>query len=171
MAWFPAPAQPDPAVVEMLEVERDYLLGEWTLGKIVIALLVPVVFGGIALALWRRSIGWALVVINAGVLFKVVWTYFFDAEGAGAAAHLPAALVGLAVVDVVLVLADRLAAAAPRPATATVCPSTGRERCRTRWRRSSRTPRDERGAHGRRRRTSLPRGNATSGTTSATALT
>ena len=105
MAWFPAPARPDPAVVQMLQVERDYLLGEWTLGKILIALLVPVVFGGIAVALWRRSIGWALVVINAAVLFKVAWTYFFDAEGAGAAAHLPAALIGLAVVDVVLVLA------------------------------------------------------------------
>jgi hypothetical protein len=97
----------------MLEVERDYLSGEWTLGKIVVALLVPVVFGGIAVALWRRSIGWALVVINAAVLFKVAWTYFFDTEGAGADAHLPAA-------------ADR---------------------------------------------TSHPKGNATSGTTSATALT
>jgi len=105
MAWFPAPAQPDPAVVQLLEVERDYLLGEWTLGKIVVALLVPVVFGGIAVALWRRSIGWALVVINVAVLFKIAWTYFFDTEGAGADAHLPAALIGLAVVDVVLVLA------------------------------------------------------------------
>jgi hypothetical protein len=107
MAWFPAPASPDPAVVELLQVERDYLLGEWTIGKIAIALLVPVVFGGIAVALWRRSIGWALVVINAAVLFKIAWTYFFDAEGAGADAHLPAALVGLAVVDVALVLAVR----------------------------------------------------------------
>ena len=105
MAWFPAPAQPDPAVVQLLQVERDYLLGQWTVGKVVIALLVPVVFGGIAVALWRRSIGWALVVINAAVLFKIAWTYFFDAGGAGADAHLPAALVGLAVVDVVLVLA------------------------------------------------------------------
>lgn len=105
MAWFPAPAQPDPGVVELLQVERDYLLGEWTVGKVVIALLVPVVFGGIAVALWRRSIGWALVVINAAVLFKVAWTYFFDAGGAGADAHLPTALVGLAVVDVALVLA------------------------------------------------------------------
>jgi len=105
MAWFPAPAQSDPAVVQMLEVERDYLLGEWTLGKVVIALLVPVAFGAIGVALWRRSIGWGLVVINAAVLFKIAWTYFFDAEGAGADAHLPAALVGLAVVDVVLVLA------------------------------------------------------------------
>lgn len=107
MAWFPAPASPDPAVDQLLQVERDYLLGEWTIGKIAIALLVPVVFGGIALALWRRSIGWALVVINAAVLFKIAWTYFFDAEGAGADAHLPAALVGLAVVDVALVLAVR----------------------------------------------------------------
>jgi hypothetical protein len=79
----------------------------WTVGKIVIALLVPVVFGGIAVALWRRSIGWALVVINGAVLFKVAWTYFFDAEGAGADAHLPAALVGLSIVDVALVLAIR----------------------------------------------------------------
>lgn len=107
MAWFPAPAQPDPAVVQLLQVERDYLLGEWTVGKVVIALLVPVVFGGIAVALWRRSIGWALLVINAAVLFKIAWTYFFDAEGAGADAHLPAALVGLAVVDVTLVFAIR----------------------------------------------------------------
>lgn len=107
MAWFPAPARPDPAVVEMLQVERDYLLGAWTVGKIVIALLVPVVFGGIAVALWRRSIGWALVVINGAVLFKVAWTYFFDAEGAGADAHLPAALVGLVIVDVALALAIR----------------------------------------------------------------
>jgi hypothetical protein len=67
MAWFPSPAQPDPAVVQMLEAERDYLLGEWTLGKIVIALLVPVVFGGIGVARWRHSIGWALVVINAAM--------------------------------------------------------------------------------------------------------
>ncbi len=107
MAWFPAPAQPDPAVVQMLEVERDYLVGEWALGKVVIALLVPVAFGAIGVALWRRSIGWGLVVINAAVLFKIAWTYFFDAEGAGADAHLPAALIGLAVVDAVLVLGLR----------------------------------------------------------------
>ena len=103
MAWFPAPAVPDPAVVQMLAVERDYLLGEWTVGKIVIALLVPVVFGGIAVALWRRSIGWALVVINVGVLFKIAWTYFFDSQGAGADAHTPTALIGLVVVNAALI--------------------------------------------------------------------
>jgi hypothetical protein len=116
MAWFPAPAQPDPAMVQMLEVERDYLTGEWTLGKVVIALLVPVAFGAIGVALWRRSIGWGLVVINAAVLFKIAWTYFFDAEGAGADAHLPAALIGLAVVDAVLVLGLRRRRRHARPA-------------------------------------------------------
>jgi hypothetical protein len=70
-------------------------------------MLVPLVFGGIGVALWRRSIWWALVLINAAVLFKIAWTYFFDAKGAGADAHLPAALVGLAVVDVALVLTVR----------------------------------------------------------------
>lgn len=103
MAWFPAPADPTPAVIEMLRVEQQYLLGEWTIWKIAIALLVPVIFGGLAAALWRRSLGWALVVINGAVLFKIAWTFFFDGAGAGALAHLPAAVAGLVVVDTVLV--------------------------------------------------------------------
>jgi len=103
MAWFPAPSEPAPAVIEMLRVEQEYLLGEWTIWKIAVALLVPVIFGALAAALWRRSLGWALVVINGAVLFKIAWTFFFDGEGTGALAHLPTALVGLAVVDAVLV--------------------------------------------------------------------
>jgi hypothetical protein len=122
MAWFPAPATPDPAVVEMLRVEQEYLLADWTVGKVAIALLIPLVFVGIGAALWRRSLGWALVVINAGVLFKIAWTFFTDGGGEGALAHLPAALVGLAIVDAALVLvAHRLrrrAAATPTDSTA-----------------------------------------------------
>jgi hypothetical protein len=103
LAWFPAPRTPDPAVIEMLRVEQEYLLGGWTIGKVAIALLVPLVFVGIGAALWRRSLGWALVVINAAVLFKVAWTFVVDGGGNGALAHLPAALIGLAVVDAVLI--------------------------------------------------------------------
>jgi hypothetical protein len=103
MAWFPAPAVPDPAVVDMLRVEQEYLLGAWTVGKVATALLIPLVFVGIGAALWRRSLGWALVVINAAVLFKVAWTFAFDGEGDGALAHLPTALIGLAVVDAGLI--------------------------------------------------------------------
>jgi hypothetical protein len=102
MAWFPAPAHPDPAVVQMLAVERAYLLGPWTPVKVALALIVPLVFVGVAAALWRRSIGWALVVINVGVVSKIAWTYWTDAQGAGADTHLPAALLGLAVLNAAL---------------------------------------------------------------------
>jgi hypothetical protein len=123
IAWFPAPSTPDPAVVDMLRVEQEYLLGEWTVGKVVIALLIPLVFVGIGAALWRRSLGWALVVINAAVLFKIAWTFFYDSTGDGALAHLPTALVGLAVVDAGLVgagfwLKRRAAAATTEPDSA-----------------------------------------------------
>jgi hypothetical protein len=106
MAWFPAPDRPDPAVVDMLRTERDYLLGDWTATKVLIAFLVPLTFTALALALWRRSIGWALVVINGAILFKVAWTFWF-ASTSGALAHLAPALIGLAVVDAVVVAAHR----------------------------------------------------------------
>lgn len=101
MAWFPEPDRVQPGVETMLQSERDYLLGEWGFAKVAIALLIPLVFAGVALALWRRSLLWALVVINAAVLFKVAWTFMFSTTEA-AMTHLPAAIGGLAVVDALL---------------------------------------------------------------------
>jgi hypothetical protein len=106
MFWFPAPERTSPAVLEMLQGERDYLLGEWTVWKVAIALLVPLMFAGIALALWRRSIVWAVVVINGGILFKIAWTFFVSGTD-GALAHLLPAVVGLALIDCAAVLAVR----------------------------------------------------------------
>ncbi|TMR91429.1 hypothetical protein [Nonomuraea basaltis] len=106
MAWFPAPEDPDPAVLGMLAAERAYLLGDWTLWKVAIALLVPLVFTGLALALWRGSLAWTLVVINGAVLFKIVWTFAFG-DVSGALAHLPPALLGLAVINPIVILAAR----------------------------------------------------------------
>ncbi|HYN92716.1 MAG TPA: hypothetical protein VES42_02570 [Pilimelia sp.] len=106
MAWFPAPARPSAAVVAMLDTERDYLLGEWTVAKVAIALLIPLMFAAIALALWRRSLPWALVVINGAVLFKVAWTFWYG-DATGALAHLTPALLGLAIVDAALIGAAR----------------------------------------------------------------
>jgi hypothetical protein len=107
MAWFPAPAQPDPAAVQFLAVERDYLLGPWTAGKVAMSLIVPFTFAAIAAALWRRSIGWTLVVVNAACLFKIGWSYWYDTDGRGADLFVVPALVGLAVVDAGLVAAWR----------------------------------------------------------------
>ncbi|MEW9548970.1 hypothetical protein [Nonomuraea sp. NPDC050783] len=106
MAWFPAPERPDPAVLEFLNDERDYLLGEWTAAKVLMGLLVPLVFVALALALWRRSFVWALVVINAALLFKIGWSFRYSSV-TGALALLVPALVGLVVVDLVIVVVRR----------------------------------------------------------------
>src|SRR3712207_4368585 len=106
MFWFPAPENPSPAVIKMLAAEEEYLTGEWTLAKILMALLIPISFTALALAFWKRSLLYGLAVINAMVLFKVTWTFVVSDE-AGALAHLPAAVLGLAICDAVILYVDR----------------------------------------------------------------
>ncbi len=101
MFWFPAQEHSSPAVNEMLASEREYLTANWTLWKVLIALLVPLGFAALALAFWRRSLAWGLAVINAMVLFKIGWTFLFSTE-AGAMSHLPAAVLGLVVCDALI---------------------------------------------------------------------
>ena len=101
MFWFPAPERVDPKAVEFLAVEREYLTSDWTLTKILLALLVPVSFAALAVAFWRRSLVWGLAVINAMVLVKIVWSFYFGDESGGLTL-LPSAVVGLAVCDAVI---------------------------------------------------------------------
>jgi hypothetical protein len=106
MFWFPAPENPSPAVIKMLAAEEEYLTGEWTLAKILMALLIPISFTALALAFWKRSLLYGLAVINAMVLFKVTWT-FVVCDEAGALSHLPAAVLGLAICDAVILYVMR----------------------------------------------------------------
>jgi hypothetical protein len=87
-------------------VEKDYLTGDWTLTKILLALLVPVSFAALAVAFWRRSLVWGLTVINVMVLVKIVWSFYFEEESGGLTL-LPSALVGLAVCDAVILYVVR----------------------------------------------------------------
>jgi hypothetical protein len=101
MFWFPVPENPSPAVNEMLASEREYLTADWTLWKVSIALLVPLTFVALGLAFWKRSLVWGLAVVNAAILFKIGWTFLFSTE-AGAMSHLPAAVLGLALCDALI---------------------------------------------------------------------
>ena len=101
MFWFPAPEQSSSGALEFLAMEREYLTGEWTVAKILLALIVPLSFAVLALAFWKRSIVYGLVLINAMVLIKVVWSFYFGG-GAGGLTLLPSAIVGLAVCDAVV---------------------------------------------------------------------
>lgn len=94
MAWFPAPAEPSARAVEILAAERAYLLAPWSLAKLAVALLVPISFAALALAFWRRSLGWGLLVLNAMPITKIAWTFVvFPREGA--VYHLLPAAIGL----------------------------------------------------------------------------
>ncbi len=101
MFWFPVPDSVDPQAVEFLAVEKEYLTGGWSLWKVMLALLVPVSFAALAVAFWKRSLVWGLAVINAMVLVKIVWSFYFGDESGGLTL-LPSALAGLAVCDAVI---------------------------------------------------------------------
>jgi hypothetical protein len=101
MFWFPAPERSDPMTLEFLAVEREYLTGDWTMAKVLLALLVPISFAALGLVFWKRSIVYGLVLINAIVLVKLAWSFYFGDESGGLTL-LPSALAGLAVCDAVI---------------------------------------------------------------------
>jgi hypothetical protein len=104
--WFPAPERTDPQVLEFLAVEREYLSGDWTMAKVLLALLVPISFAALGLVFWKRSIVYGLVLMNAIVLVKLAWSFYFGDESGGLTL-LPSALAGLAVCDAVILYVVR----------------------------------------------------------------
>jgi hypothetical protein len=114
MFWFPAPERVSPRAAEFLAVEREYLTSDWTLTKILLALIVPISFAALAVAFWRRSLVWGLAVINAMVLVKLVWSFYFG-DTSGGLTLLPSAVVGLAVCDAVILYLVRRSRRASSP--------------------------------------------------------
>lgn len=55
MFWFPKPVEVSNQVVEFLEMEKEYLTGNWSLSKVLIALLIPASLSALAVAFWKRS--------------------------------------------------------------------------------------------------------------------
>jgi hypothetical protein len=105
MSWFPAPQVPDPRVAQFLQAERDFILGPLTPQKAIAWLLVPLFFGLLALAFWKRSWWWGLAVINLGALGKVAWSVL-EGGRAGWAVLVPA-LLGMLVCDLAIWLGVR----------------------------------------------------------------
>jgi hypothetical protein len=106
MFWFPAPEQPAPSVIAFLEAEREYLFGPWNVWKVLLSSLVPLSLFALALAFWRRSFLWGLVVLNAIALIKTLWSFAVSGEGGGMAVLLPA-VAGLLLTDLLVVAAWR----------------------------------------------------------------
>ena len=125
MFWFPAPAQPDPQVLEFLDFERAWLTGDWDAQKIALTLLVPLSLAAYRLAFWRRSLLWGLVILNLMAGGKLLWGVIAG-DGTGWAMTVPA-LAGLVVGDAVLVwvlLRARRRPGGSQPASRPVVSST-----------------------------------------------
>lgn len=73
MFWFPAPAAADPRATAFLAIERQYITGPWTIGKVAMTTLVPFWFIALAWAFWRRSWVGGFIVISVGTLLKIIW--------------------------------------------------------------------------------------------------
>lgn len=97
MFWFPAPESPDARAEAFLEVERQYITGNWTTAKVAMTALVPIWFAVLAWAFWRRSWLVGLWVINLGALLKVVWSFYFG--GSTAWSIIPPVLLGALIVN------------------------------------------------------------------------
>jgi hypothetical protein len=114
MFWFPTPERTDRQVLEFLAVEREYLTGDWTTAKVVLAALVPISFAALGLVFWKRSVVYGLVLMNAIVLVKLAWSFYFGDESGGLTL-LPSALAGLAVCDAVILYVVRRMRKRPSP--------------------------------------------------------
>jgi len=100
MFWFPAPQVVEPAVAQFLDAERQFILGPFTVQKAFAWLMVPLFFGLLALAFWKRSWWWGLTVINLGALGKIAWS-IGEGGSAGWAVLVPA-LIGMLVCDLAI---------------------------------------------------------------------
>ncbi|MGU3500060.1 hypothetical protein [Mycobacterium sp. C31M] len=88
-------------MLEFLAFEQDWLSGDWTAGKVVMTLLVPLALTAYCAAFWHRSLVWGLVVLNVMAFAKLAGGVL---AGSGTCwAMIVPALGGLVIGDLVIV--------------------------------------------------------------------
>lgn len=91
MFWFPKPDVVSQQVQQFLEMEKEYLMGDWNLGKILLSSLVPISLTALAIAFWKRSIWIGISVLVFIAVAKMTWSVVFGGE-AGKSIFVPAIL-------------------------------------------------------------------------------
>jgi hypothetical protein len=95
MFWFPKPDIVSEQVKQFLEMEKDYLSGDWGFAKIIISLLVPISLTSLGAAFWKRNLWFGLSVLVFIAVAKMSWSVAFGGE-AGKSVFIPA-IIGLVV--------------------------------------------------------------------------
>lgn len=92
MFWFPKPEVLDPQVTGFLQMEVDYLTGDWGITKILMALIVPISLTILGAAFWKRNLLLELSVIDLIAVCKMIWSVVFGGES-GTSSFAPAIIV------------------------------------------------------------------------------
>ncbi len=74
MFWFPKPENVSKNVVEFLNFEKEYLLGQWNWTKSLLTLTIPFSFLLLGLAFWKRNLWLGLGVIILMAIGKILWS-------------------------------------------------------------------------------------------------
>lgn len=106
MFWFPKPITGNPKVEAFLEMEMDYLFGEWNLIKVALSSLVPVTMFALAYAFWKHSWKHGILVINLIAILKVLWS-LYAGDGSGISIVLPA-FIGLIICNLFIWIAYKV---------------------------------------------------------------
>lgn len=95
MFWFPRPEVVSNSVMEFLQFEKDYLYGEWSMRKIVMALTIPISFIALGYAFWKRSLFIGIGIVILMSIGKIVWS-IQNAGESGKSILIPA-IIGLVI--------------------------------------------------------------------------
>ncbi len=80
MFWFSKPAESNQSVVEFLEMEKEWLSGNWDFTKMAAALLIPLSFASLGMAFWKRSVRIGLTVLVLIAIGKMAWSVAYGGK-------------------------------------------------------------------------------------------
>ncbi|GED18015.1 hypothetical protein AMI01nite_60060 [Aneurinibacillus migulanus] len=95
MFWFPKPNVISEQVKQFLDMEKDYLSGDWGFAKLLMTSLIPISFIALGVAFWKRSLWFGLSVVVFMAVGKMIWSVAFGGE-AGKSIFVPA-IIGLVI--------------------------------------------------------------------------
>ncbi|TCX48921.1 hypothetical protein [Dehalobacter sp. 14DCB1] len=100
MFWFSTPNVVNDQVKSFLQIEKEYLTGDWGTTKILISLLIPVSLTALGMAFWKRSLWLGITVLIFIAVVKMLWSVVFG--GASGSSVIAPAIIGL-VICIVLI--------------------------------------------------------------------
>lgn len=105
MFWFPMPDVVNDQVNAFLQMEKEYLTGEWVTTKILISLLIPVSLAALGMAFWKRSLWLGISVLVFIAVAKMLWSVAFG--GASGSSVIAPAIIGLVICIILIYVGFR----------------------------------------------------------------